>query len=370
MSKLLATALLTLAMAPVAWSQDIVIGQSVPLSGSNADIGRDMRDGAQAIFAKVNAGNQLGGRKIQLVTLDNANNRQRAAENTQQLLGQHNAMVLFGYNSATNSVDALPLVTQNNMLFFAPFSGSLSLRGHPNVYTIRASYKDETLKIMESKRGVGATRTVVLYYDDEVGRSNYEAVASVFADAGAEKPRGVAVKRGAALDAATVDELTKDGPHYVLATTQFSVVGDYLKIANDKGIPVPVAALSFVNPDELVESVGNLARGTVVSQIIPSPRASNQISMPLVKECADALKALNGARLNYTSLESCIAAKVLVTALKKAGPQPTRESVLQAMGTLGRQDLHGYTLTFGPNQRHGSTWVELTILSRGNRFVQ
>src|SRR5512145_1088830 len=104
----IAAALIVLASMPAAWSQDIVIGQSVPLSGSNADIGRDMRDGAQAVFAKVNASNALG-RKIQLVTLDNANNRQRAAENTQQLLGQHNAMVLFGYNSATNSVDALPM---------------------------------------------------------------------------------------------------------------------------------------------------------------------------------------------------------------------------------------------------------------------
>lgn len=350
--------------AAQAWGQDIMIGQSVPLSGSNADIGRDMRDGALAVFARVNASNQLG-RKIQLVTLDNANNRQRAAENTQQLLAQ-GAMVLFGYNSATTSVDALPLVAQNNMLFFAPFSGSLSLRSHPNVYTIRASYKDEAAKIIESKSGVGAGKAVVLYYDDEVGRSNYEAVAQGFP----EKPRGVAIKRGIPLEAAAFDELVKDSPHYVLATTQYNVVGDYLKMAHDKGNPVPVAALSFVNPDELVESVGNLARGTVVAQVIPSPRLSNQVSVPLMKDCAAALNALNGAKLNYTSLESCIAAKVLVAALKKAGPNPTRESVLQSMANLGRVDLQGYALTFGPGQRHGSNWVELTILSRGNRYVQ
>ena len=78
--------------------------------------------------------------------------------------------------------------SQNNMLFFAPFTGSLSIRSHPNVYTIRASYEDEAQKIMEAKRDVGASRTVVVYYDDAVGRSNYEAVASVFARAGADKP--------------------------------------------------------------------------------------------------------------------------------------------------------------------------------------
>jgi ABC-type branched-subunit amino acid transport system substrate-binding protein len=369
MKKSIAVLLLALTGAQAAWSQDIVIGQSVALSGPNADIGRDMRDGALAVFAKANASNALP-HKIQLVTLDNANNRQRALENTQQLIGQSGAMVLFGYNSATNSIDSLPIVAQNNMLFFAPFSGSASLRSHANVFTIRASYKEEAQKIVEAKRSVGSTKAVVLHYDDEVGRSNYETVASAFTEASLPKPKGVAVKRGAPMDAASIDAVLKDAPHYVLATTQYSAVSDFLKVSSEKGTVVPVAALSFVNPDELAESVGGLARGTIVAQVIPSPRASNQVSVPLVKECAEALNALNGAKLDYTSLESCIAAKALVAALKKAGPKPTRESILQAMGSLGRVDLNGYSLNFSPTSHQGSNWVELTILSRGNRFVQ
>ena len=365
----LAALMFLFATASPAWSQEIVIGQSVALSGPNADIGRDMRDGALAVFAKFNATNPLG-RRVKLVTLDNANNRDRATENTQQLLGAHGALALFGYNSATTSIDSLPLAKTANVLFFAPFSGSLSLRSHPNVFTTRASYKDETLKIIEAKRGMGADKAVILHYDDEVGRSNYEAVASAYVETGSTKPPGVAVKRGAKLDAASADALLKSTAHYVLATTQYSVVSDLLKLASEKGANVSVAALSFVNPDELAESVGALARGTMVSQVIPSPRAANQIAVPLVKECAEQLKALNGGSLNYTSLESCVAATVLVNALKKAGPKVTRESLLQTMGTLGRVDMNGYTLTYSPTNHHGSTWVELTMLSRGNRFVQ
>jgi len=368
MTKPIAVALIAFAAASAALAQDIVIGQSVALSGPNADIGRDMRDGALAVFAKANAKNELG-HKVQLVTLDNANNRQRAAENTQQLL-QQGVVALFGYNSATNSIDALPLVAQNHMLFFAPFSGASTLRGHPNVYTIRASYRDEAAKILEAKRTVGAVKTVVLHYDDEVGRSNYESVAEAFAAAGMARPKGVAVKRGAPMDAAAASALLKDAPHYVLATTQYNVVGDFLKAATDRGTPTPVAALSFVNPDELAESLGALARGTVVSQVIPSPRGANQVALPVVKECAEALDALNGGKLNYTTLESCIAAKALVAALKKAGPKPTRESVLAAVGTLGRIDLGGVSLNFAAANHQASNAVELTILSRGNRFVQ
>jgi len=278
--------------------------------------------------------------------------------------------VLFGYNSATNSVDSLPLAARTNTLFFAPFSGSLALRGHPNVYTIRASYKEEALKIIEAKRSVGADKAVVLHYDDEVGRSNYEAVVAAFSELGLSKPPAVAVKRGATMDAAAADALLKSSAHYVLATTQFSTVRDLLKAAGDKGVPLSVAALSFVNPDELAESVGTLARGTIVSQVMPSPRSANQITVPLIKDCAEALHALNGAKLNYTSLESCIAAKTLLAALKKAGPRPTREGVLQAMSTLGRVDLNGFTLNYASGSHNGSNWAELTILSRGNRFVQ
>ena len=95
------------------------------------------------------------------------------------------------------------------------------------------------------------------------------------------------------------------------------------------------------------------------------------MSLPVAKACAEAVQALNGAKLNYTSFESCIAAKALVVALKKAGPKPpTREALLQAMAAVGRIDLGGYSLNYAAGHRHGSSLVELTILARGSRFVQ
>lgn len=353
------------ALPRAAFAQPIVIGQSVPLSGRNADIGRDMRDGALAVFAQANASNALG-RPVQFVSLDNANSAARAAENTAQLLGKQEAIALFGYSSATTSVDSLPLAANAKALFFAPFSGSLVLREHPNVYTVRASYMDEATKIVQSKRLMGAERTVVLYYDDEVGRSNYDAVVAAFTALGMAKPNGVATSRTGPLEAKTIGALSAGDPHYVLATTQYDTVADYLKATG--GRKAPVAALSFVNPDELVDAVGDTGRGTVVAQVVPSPRAANQVSVQVIRECADALNALNGAKLNYTSLESCIAAKVLLVALKKAGRGVTRESLLKTMPTLGRVDLGGFAVNYAPDHRSGGNWVELTILARGNKF--
>ena len=102
--------LLTLvAAATMAHAQDAwVVGQSAPLTGSNAAFGKDIRDGALAYFKLVNARGGAGGKPIELVTLDDANDRKTAGANTQKLLTANNAVALFGYASATLSLDAMP----------------------------------------------------------------------------------------------------------------------------------------------------------------------------------------------------------------------------------------------------------------------
>ena len=97
----------SLAMTAAA-QEPIIIGQSVPLSGAAADVGRDIRDGANAVFEKVNRAGGVNGRKIQMLSLDDGNERKRAGANAQTLIEQKKALVLFGFGSATLSLDAIP----------------------------------------------------------------------------------------------------------------------------------------------------------------------------------------------------------------------------------------------------------------------
>jgi branched-chain amino acid transport system substrate-binding protein len=361
--------LLTMALGVASgsvYAQDIVLGQSVPLTGSNADIGRDMRDGALAVFAKANSGAALGGRKIHLITLDNANSRVQALQNTKQLLDSDKAVALFGYNSATTSLDALPLIEAKNMALFAPFTGSPSARDHPNVFTVRASYLDEAQKVAEILKNTGSTKAVIVYYDDEAGKSNVQMVNTAFE--GGVKPRVLAVKRNVKLGEAAFESVFKDPPHYMLFTTQSSVVGDYMQVAQAKGQSVPVTALSFVNPDELARSYGTVARGAMVSQVVPSPNGSLLFSNAALRDCAKLLKDFNGAKLNYTSLEACLAAKTLVKVIQLVGPtRVTRPALLKGLSNAGRIDLDGFVLDYTKG-RHGSRFVDISFLSRDSMF--
>lgn len=348
-------------------AQEIVLGQSVPMTGSNAEIGRDMRDGALAVFAKANANKTLGNRKIQLVTLDNANNRAKALENTKQLIEVEGAVALFGYNSATTSLDALPLIKQSEMALFAPFTGSPSARDHSNVFTVRGSYLDEAKRVVEVLKNTGLSKAVIVYYDDEAGKSNVQLVTQAYADA-AVKPRTLAVKRNVKLTAAAFDAVWSDVPHYLIFTTQFNVVGDYMQAAKVKASNAAVAALSFVNPDELARSYGEVARGAIVSQVVPQPGGSSQFKNPLVRDCARTLKDYNSAQLNFTSLESCIAAKTIVRVIQKmGGAKVTRQSLMRGLENAGRIDLDGMVLDYTGN-RHGSKFADVTFLSKDSMF--
>ena len=154
----------------------IVIGQSTPLSGSNKELGQDIREGALAYFKKVNDAGGVSGRKIELVTLDDANDTKRSEANTKQLLEQNNPIALFGYASATLSRPALPYVEAAKIAFFAPFTGADPMRKFNRyVYNHRASYADELEKIIEHYTTFGIKKFAVLYYEDAVGKENNPA---------------------------------------------------------------------------------------------------------------------------------------------------------------------------------------------------
>jgi branched-chain amino acid transport system substrate-binding protein len=341
--------------------EKIVIGQSAPLTGPMADVGRDIRDGAAAVFKKVNDAGGINGRKIELVTLDDGNDRKRAGANAKSLIDENNAIVLFGFGSATLSLDAIPLAEAKGMALVAPQTGSLAIRDKKPVFTTRASYADEIDKIMAYWANYGATKMAVVHYDDEVGKKNFETVAGKLKT----KPLQVSIKRNTKIDAAAFEPIFKFAPQVVIVTTQFGPVLDLFTVMQTKGKSYPVSALSFVNPDELASAPGGAARGTTVTQVVPSIKGG---TVPVVTECRDAMKTAGYPALSYASLESCIAAKVLVEAMLRAGKNVNRQSLFNALENLGKVDVGGFTVAFSKDSHHGSSWTDLSILSRGGTF--
>lgn len=343
--------------------EPIIIGQSAPLTGPAAALGKGIRDGANAVFAKVNRAGGIGGRQIQLLALDDGNDRKRAGANAKILIDEKKAVVLFGFASATLSLDAIALAEAKGMALFAPFSGSLSIRDKRPVFTIRASYRDESEKTIEYWAKFDANRMAVIHYDDEVGKLNFETVAGLLKQKG-HTPLQVTVKRGASVDPALLLPIIKYDPQVIIVTTQAPQLFDLINFMSVQKKAYPISALSFVNPDELAVVKGNIAQGAIVSQVVPSPRSNG---VAIVKECGETLAAA-GTKLDYTTLEACIAAKVLVEGIKKGGKAITPQSIVTGLESLGAFDTGGFVVTFRPGAHHGSKWTDLSILARAGVY--
>jgi len=356
--------LVALPLAPLA-ADKIIVGQSAPLTGSNAEIGKDIRDGALAYFKRVNESGGVNGRAIELVTLDDKNDRKTAGANAAKLVANDNVVALFGFASTTLSLDAMPVVKEKRVPFFAPFTGADAIhRQGPYVFVMRASYADEMTKILDHWEGLGADRVTVLHYDDEIGNQNFATVERIMAKAG-KKAVSVKIERNKPMTAADVQRIVAADPQVLIVTTLYGPTADLIKMLHAANHPYNVTALSFVGPSQLAKAAGPDAAGISISGVVPPPAKT---VLPVVRECGDAMKRAGIAELNYTNLESCIAAKVLVEAMRRAGREVTRESLYKSLSSLGAYDAGGYVVHFGPNERHGSSYVELAVIAKNGQF--
>ena len=370
----LGVALVLLVVASAAQPQGvttttITLGQSAPLSGANKSLGDDIRNGALAYFKKVNDAGGVNGRRIELVTLDDANDTKRSGENTRKLLEENSVLALFGYASATLSRPALPFVEKHKAPFLAPFTGADPMRAfNKYVYNMRASYADELEKIVDHYAKYGVKRFSIVHYDDVVGKENFSAVDRALKERNLAAVSVAAFKDRAKPDVETgVKEVLKGDPQVIILTTLYKATSDFIKMARKAGSTAQMVSNSFPGSTPLAKELGKDGVGVVIAQVVPSPFGAGAIL--IVPEYRAAIEKLLGKpEYSFTSLESFIAAKVTVEAIRRAGPTLTRETFLRALDSMSSYDVGGYVVNFSPKNHNGSKFVDLTIIGKDLKF--
>jgi ABC-type branched-subunit amino acid transport system substrate-binding protein len=346
----------------------ILIGHSGPLSGANKEFGEDIRDGALAYFNKINATGGVNGRKVQLITIDDANDAKRSGENGRVLIEERRVLALFGYASATLSLPAFPFVEKHGVPFIAPFTGAAPMQTfRPHVFMMRASYADELEKIIEFYSSTGMKKFSVIHYDDAIGKENLAVVQAALGKLGLKPVSIGTLKRNQTDLGAAVGDVVKAAPDVVIGTTLYRTSADFIKQAKKAGSGAQFANTSFVGASALATELGAQGMGVVVAQVVP-PYARQ--SIPVVKEYQAAIeKQLGKKEFSFTSLEAYICAKVLAEGIRRTGTNLTRESLLKALNSINNYDAGGYVVSFSPTNHNGSKFVELTAISKGGRFA-
>lgn len=349
---------------------NVRLGQSLPLSGPLAELGREYRDGAVAYINWVNGRGGVHGRRIELITHDDAYVVERTVDNTKKLLGQEGVLALFGMFGTANYAAVLPLVNEQSIPSVAPYTGSDDLRAQrsPTTFWLRASYGDETEKIVDQLTTLGINRIAVFYQDDAFGKAGLGGVEAALA------------KRKLKVHVTGVYDKTKNDvgeavkaiggadPQAVVMISTYKPTAAFVKQMRAAGRAPQFFALSVVGVKALNAELGAEAAGIAISQVVPFPENA---TAPIVREMRQLPAEMQPpAGVTYTTLEGFIAAKVMVEALRRAGPGASREKLVAALETMKDFDVGGFPVNYAGGSRLGSRFAEVTIVSKGGKLMR
>jgi branched-chain amino acid transport system substrate-binding protein len=366
---LIAATALAAGAEPGVTASTILLGQSAAFSGPASELGSEMRAGALAYFQAINAAGGVNGRKIELRSLDDGYEPDRAAANTKKLIDD-GVFLLFGYVGTPTSNAAKPIFTAARVPFVGPFTGAESLRNPLNryIFNIRASYFDETDKIVSQLVGQTLDRIAVFYQNDDYGKAGLAGVERAMQKRNLKIVATGTVERNTVDVTAAVKAIGSVEPQGVVMISAYKSCAAFIEAMRKAGYNPQFMNVSFVGSKALAHESGPAGRGVGISQVVPFPW---NLSARVVKEYQQLLEASTGKQdYSWTSLEGFIAAKVLVEGLRRTGADLTRERFITAMEQIRDFDVGGFVVTFTPTDHSGSKFVELTVISKDERFLR
>jgi len=348
----------------------ILVGQSITLQGGKNEYGAAVLAGAQAYVEAVNQRGGVNGRKILLKTLDDDNNTDKAKANALQLVAQDKVFVLFGSIEGGPSTAVMKVASEARVPFFGPMAGSPSLRRphQPLVFPVRTEHREEFRALLGYARKTGNTRVAFVRADSETGMQHLENVKLACRDLGMELVADLPFKSDIT-DAQLEHMATRIGAanaQVVLNHGSASMYEQLIRKARAQGVRASFTAVNSGSA-QLAARLGDLARGMVFSQVVPSPwERKSAITREYQEEFA---RQKPGQAFSYGSLEGYLTAKALVGALRLAGPHPTRESFVRGLYSGGGLDLSdGLRASYAPGEHTGLTLVDLAIVTREGKF--
>ena len=343
-------------------AQDIVLGQSVALTGPAQELGREMQLGAKTYFDQVNATGGIRGRKIVLRTLDDGYEPPRAEANTKQFVENGDVLALFGYVGTPTSAASIPVATKARMPFFGAFTGAELLRTPLNryVFNVRASYFDETEAIVRQMTQGGATKFAVFYQNDSYGQAGLSGVEKALAKRNLQITAKATVERNSTDVAAAIATMLAAKPEVIVMISAYSSCAEFIKQAKAKQLATQFVNVSFVGTRALAKALGAAADGVIISQVMPPPTANK---FPVIVDYQKALRAAGVNEFSYTSLEGYIAARIFVEALRRGG-DASREALIRALESMSNVDVGGFSVTLSRDNHNASRFVEMTVLNK------
>jgi branched-chain amino acid transport system substrate-binding protein len=356
----------TLSVAVAAANAQILIGQSAGFSGPVAAGVKETTDGAKLYIDATNAKGGVGGQTIELISLDDKFDPKLTAENGRILVEERKVLSLFLTRGTPHTQSLFPLLDKTGVPLVGPSTGAMVMHSpvQKTLFNVRATYQREAESIAAFLTALGPTSVGIVHADDSFGRDALEGALAGFAKTNQKPSVVIPADRSNPNFEEIIPALLQAKVQSVLWFGSGTSVSKGVKALREAKSVAQVATLSNNASSGFIKSLGEYGRGVIVSQVFPGVRTADY---PMVNE-ARKLAKVKGIELSPAMLEGYAAAKVLVEGLRRAGANPTRESLVKALESIKSYDLGGLTVDYASNDHTGLSFSDFAIIGPSGKL--
>lgn len=347
---------------------EVVIGTSQPLTGPAAFWGVPVSGGMEAYLKVINDQGGIHGRKIRMVTLDDAYLPPRAVANVRELVDRNGVFAIVGLLGSANAFAVRDYVVDNKVIWINPLADANMWAGFKQktyLFVTYVSYVDEARLLTEyAAKTMGAKTLAVFYQNDLFGQkgllgakrgaaaTNAKVVATIPYELTDRDFSGHAVRlRESKADAVIL---------YANPTAGALVVKEMVKI----GYQPRLLSTSALADPAMFALAGDAWNNVILAAYFPLPGIGDRKVDEMLATITKVNPAL--ARTPFNAAGGVAFIEPFVEGLRRAGPNLTRDSFVTAMESI--RDWDGEVVrgvTFGPDRRQGVSKIYLVRSEHG-----
>lgn len=362
-----AAAIALLCGAPASQAQTarpaMAVGVSLPLSGASAEIGVSFLDGLRTCLAS-----DPVGRGVTLKVTDDAE-AELAAEDLRawELPGKDSVIALTGFFGRHDAAEAAKRAAAARLPLVAPMSGAQTIMQDASgwVFPVRSPDRTIATSLVSQAARLGVKRLGAFATRDAAGAELLAVVRAAAAANGVQLVAVAEAETGSMELDPQARTLLSARPDAVLSLAGYTSTADVFMRLRRAGFVGQLLAHGDVGSRPLTRLMGPSARGVGIGLAVPSPANA---SLPLARDLEAAARKAGKAPDEFT-LEGCMAARVISDGLRRAGSQPTRDSLRRALETNRSVDAGGITVVLAREDRERNVG-ELVVLGADGRILR
>ena len=340
----------------------LVIGSSIPYSGSIDLWGEAVNNGVNSYFNYANEFNLLKDKKIKFLAYDDKYEPELTYENIEKLIHKNNVFALFGFVGTPTIKRVLPVIYDENIPFFAPFSGASFLRNNSdNIINFRSSYKEEIENLVNYLESQNKLERVAIFYQNDIyGEENYISLKNALKEKNRQLLAEGSYNRNTLSISHAFNEIKDVKPQVIFISGAYKANSLFIqKAKEDEELKdVIFCNISFGDANSMVKELKNLNTDTkniIFSQVVPNYENQN---LKIVNEYQMVMKKyFSDKPLGFLSFEAFLSSKVLVNAISRIDGKITRDKLIFALKTTPSDLLEGIHLEYKNSQLLNQTYL-------------